>query len=256
MLEAGVDPEARDSNQLTGLIWAGRKGRVEVVEELLRKGTRIDGEDIRRRTALSHAVAYQQYCFVEFICKRGANLDPVDIHGCTPLDIAISNKDQKMIALLLSFGAQSGKNATVSEAVARDAISLGVQAGDVESDSVVNPIYMSLRRLLASKCKGEYGPGFKDIGFVLRIDGKIWYWRKRGHQNLRVKQDGDVSLDIFMPEEIWKPRDDQQIKAFLAEEVRLGFHAAIERMTAKKIPFNRELLVRDFEDALAEFERM
>ena len=110
MLKAGADPEARDSNHLTGLIWAGRKGSIEVATVLLSGGANLDGEDWRKRTSLSHAVAYKRHEFVAFLLERGAAPNPLDIHGWTPLDIASSNQDERMVSLLKIHGGRSGKN--------------------------------------------------------------------------------------------------------------------------------------------------
>lgn len=109
MLQAGVDPESRDSNYLTGLVWAGRKGHIEVANEFLRFGANINGEDIRKRTSLSHAVAYKRHEFVLFILEKGAEPNPVDIHGWTPLDIADSNRDERMVEIIKAHGGRSGK---------------------------------------------------------------------------------------------------------------------------------------------------
>ncbi|WP_425388975.1 ankyrin repeat domain-containing protein [Aquimonas voraii] len=54
-LASGVDPKQRDSNHLTGLIWAGRKGHVGVARVLLDHGAALETGDIRLRTALFHA---------------------------------------------------------------------------------------------------------------------------------------------------------------------------------------------------------
>ncbi len=109
MLQAGVDPESRDSNQLTGLIWAGRKGHIEVASKFLQFGANINGEDIRKRTALSHAVAYKRHEFVLFILEKGAEANLADIHGWTPLDIAECNRDERMVEVIKARGGRSGK---------------------------------------------------------------------------------------------------------------------------------------------------
>lgn len=112
MLRLGTDPEARDTYHLTGLIWAGRKGRIEVAEALLSFGANIDAVDLRKRTALSHAVAYKRRPFVKYLIERGAAVNPVDVHGWTPLDIALSDRDEQTAALLRSHGGVSGKGST------------------------------------------------------------------------------------------------------------------------------------------------
>lgn len=106
LLEGGLDPETRDHYHLTGLIWAGRKGRVEVAKVLLAHGVEIDATDVRGRTALYHAVTYKRYELVEYLAAAGANLSPIDTHGWTPLDFAMTNTDIKMVDLLHRLGAR------------------------------------------------------------------------------------------------------------------------------------------------------
>lgn len=71
LLDGGVDPNTRDRYQLTGLIWAGRKGRIEVANLLIQRGADIEAGDARGRTALFHAVPYKHYAFVEFLANLG-----------------------------------------------------------------------------------------------------------------------------------------------------------------------------------------
>jgi ankyrin repeat-rich membrane spanning protein len=103
-LDGGVDPDARDQYRLTGLIWAGRKGRIEVAKLLISRGADVEAGDVRGRTALFHAVTYKRYEFVEFLVKHGANVNPVDTHGWTPLDFARTSRHMKMVALLERLG--------------------------------------------------------------------------------------------------------------------------------------------------------
>src|SRR5690242_3405491 len=90
-------------------------------------------------------------------------------------------------------------------------ISFGVQAGDKESNTVVAPLYMRLRKLLEEKCSRGYGEELKELAFVLRIDGTIWHWEKSGCDNLRAKKNGEATIDIFMPLDVWKGGDKQRI---------------------------------------------
>jgi len=89
------------------LIWAGRKGRTEVADVLLAKGAAIDAVDGRGRTALYHAVTYKRYDFVTHLLERGALVNPVDMHGCTPREFAQSVRDQRMVEILVRYGAAS-----------------------------------------------------------------------------------------------------------------------------------------------------
>ncbi len=107
-LDDGISVESRDGYNLTGLIWAGRKGRIEVAQLLLENGADIDAGDNRNRTAIFHAVTYNRNEFIEFMADVGANLNIVDCHGWTPLDAVNtkpSKKDKETTALLVRLGA-------------------------------------------------------------------------------------------------------------------------------------------------------
>jgi Ankyrin repeats (3 copies) len=108
-IAAGIDTESRDTYNLTGLIWTGRKGHVKVAEVLLDCGAKIDAEDSCHRTALFHAVVFKRYDFVEFLAGCGGDLNPVDMHGTTPLDTAMRKQDTRMVDLLKSLGAKRAK---------------------------------------------------------------------------------------------------------------------------------------------------
>jgi len=108
-LDAGVSPQARDRYGLTGLIWAGRKGQVEVADLLIGRGAAVDAVDHRRRTALFHAVTYRRYVFVEHLAELGADLSPIDMHGWTPLDFAETSHHSKMVAILTRLGGISAR---------------------------------------------------------------------------------------------------------------------------------------------------
>ena len=106
-LDSRVSPDARDGYGLTGLIWAGRKGRIEVANLLLARGAAIDAVDRTGRTALYHAVTFRRYDFVRHLASLGAKVSPVDMHAWTPLDFAEVSGDTKMVTTLVELGAVS-----------------------------------------------------------------------------------------------------------------------------------------------------
>lgn len=109
-LGRGVDPESRDRNNLTALIWAGRKGHIPVAAELLAHGASINAGDNRGRTALYHAVMYKRYDFVMYLAERNANVNVVDTHGWSPLDFSLASRYDRMVTLLTSLGATSARH--------------------------------------------------------------------------------------------------------------------------------------------------
>lgn len=132
-------------------------------------------------------------------------------------------------------------------------VSLGVQAGDPEADAAVKPHYMDLRTRLGSRCHGNYGAGFNELGIVLRIDGRIWHWEKSGCANLRVTKKGDVSIDIFMPKTVWHKTGSRGIRDFLAVEALNAAQMTIGRLKQKKLAFKASEFEADFASAIAEF---
>jgi hypothetical protein len=147
-----------------------------------------------------------------------------------------------------------GKQEWSMNAEHKSYVTFGVQAGGKEADAAVEPAYMRLRKLLAEKCARGYGPGLIDFGFVLRIDGNVWHWEKRGCANLRVTKKGDATIDIFMPTSIWKGESYENIRDFLAVQTREGFALMLQKAIKKGIEFDHQSLLNDFESALALYE--
>lgn len=131
-------------------------------------------------------------------------------------------------------------------------ISFGVQAGDKEANAAVSPHYLELRKLLAEKCSRGYGPKFKEMAFVLRIDGAIWHWGKSGCDNLQGKKRGEATVDIFMPMNIWQQGEDE-IRDFLVKETSKGFILMLDKLLSLGVSFNQDELASDFDSAIKLF---
>ena len=59
-----MSPDTRDNYGLTGLIWAARKGHINIAEILLNSGAEVEGTDRTGRTPLHHAVAVKRHALV------------------------------------------------------------------------------------------------------------------------------------------------------------------------------------------------
>lgn len=110
IIEKGFDIESLDKDKLTGLIWAGRKGRIETAKFLLRHGADLEHGDNRNRTSLFHAVSFDQQDYVRYLVSKRANINVVDTHGWTPFDFAEASQFKDMITLLKQLGGVSGKD--------------------------------------------------------------------------------------------------------------------------------------------------
>ena len=131
-------------------------------------------------------------------------------------------------------------------------ITLGGQMGDREAYAAVSPYSLKLRKLLAEKCCRGYGPNFREMAYVLRVDGTGWHWEKSGCAGVRVTKSGAATVDIYMPVDVWKAGG-ASIRNFLAEHVKQGFELMLSRLISKKISLDSEGLSADFMAAVNEF---
>ncbi len=113
---------------------------------------------------------------------------------------------------------------------------------------------MPLRFLLRDACKGPYSDTIKTFDFVLRIDGDICYWNRSGFGYVYVRPAmGYATADIFVPREVWEPRDGRQIRAYLATNLRGAMVVILDRMEKKKIAVDRTRLLANVDSALQGF---
>lgn len=131
--------------------------------------------------------------------------------------------------------------------------SLGVQAGDSAANQAVTPHYMALRRLLEKHCREDYGPGIREYGPVLRIDGSISHWDKQGVDRFRITaKDAVASFDIYMPVEVWE-RTGHAIRQYLAKYYRAGIEEILQRAAKKKLVVHADKLRACLDNVIREF---
>ena len=100
MYEWSGNIEKRDKAGQTPLIYAARKGHVDVIEALLKRGADINGPDRHGRTPLIHAVNLLEYESVECLVSHGANRLAQDKFGHTAYDYAQKWGDKSMMRMV------------------------------------------------------------------------------------------------------------------------------------------------------------
>lgn len=125
-------------------------------------------------------------------------------------------------------------------------VTLGAQVGGRDADEAMRPHYLPLRQLLAVACVGPYSAILREIALVLRIDGSLDQWERRGVALVRMQRKGGyATADIFVPVPVWRDGDDRAIRAFLAEHTRAAIRQIIERARGAGIPIEAERLLGD-----------
>jgi ankyrin repeat protein len=94
-----------DKHRSTPLIYASKKGHVDVVRVLLEGGAILDKADSIRSTALHYAASYGHLDVCTLLLDRNATVDPVNWWKDTPLHCAARNGHLSVVMLLVEKGA-------------------------------------------------------------------------------------------------------------------------------------------------------
>ncbi len=248
-LDGGIDPNARDQYQLTGLMWAGRKGRIEVADLLIKRGADIEAGDATGRTALFHAVTYNRCEFVEFLAKLGANVSPIDMHDWTPLDAATSQRDLKMVALLEGLGAIR-KDTESDEGVLTE-ISIGQQS---EGGDRLGWPKVHLYHMLKKHCTASYCPTIDHFALVLRCSSSREEFGPEAIERIRRRRPARyITADIVVPFAPWLDKTEKQLKKYLAAQVRRALEICVVRLEKDKEEVDKVAFFEHIDAAIAEF---
>lgn len=107
LLDAGFDPNTKDSDGRTALMHAAIDGKDELAELLIGRRSNLNAQDDRGFSALHFAAQNYRVKVAESLLRAGATVDIRDEFGNTPLWRAVFNSQGRgeIIKLLLGHGA-------------------------------------------------------------------------------------------------------------------------------------------------------
>ncbi|HET6159115.1 MAG TPA: hypothetical protein VFE34_12265 [Dongiaceae bacterium] len=136
----------------------------------------------------------------------------------------------------------------------RAVITLGAQMGGKDADAATDVDILALRRLLEQECPGPYSSAFNEFALVLRVDGSIDSWGRRGVDHVRLQRKlRYATADIYVPMSAWNTREVGAFRGFLAAEVESAIRVIGERVRKAKIAIDSERLLHDVQRATAQF---
>ncbi|MFC1850941.1 ankyrin repeat domain-containing protein [candidate division CSSED10-310 bacterium] len=96
-------------NRISGyrpLMWAARKGLIEIMDILLKAGAEVQARNEWSRTALMEAVAESQSLAASFLIEHGAQVNDCDYSGRTVLMQSLYSADPEMVKNIIEAGAR------------------------------------------------------------------------------------------------------------------------------------------------------
>ena len=110
-LADGADPNERDSDDRTPLLYAAIDNKLQIAKLLLDSGADVDTQDASGNSALHYAAQEHHAEIASLLIGHRAAVDIEDVHGNTPLWRAVFNSRGRgeLIALLLRAGADPSR---------------------------------------------------------------------------------------------------------------------------------------------------
>ncbi len=116
LVSLGANTNAQDNNGVTALMRAAAKNRQDCVDNLLRqKGIDPNLKDLQDRTALIYSVYAEDLEPAKSLLKAGADLNLADSTQNTPLMSAIKAKNDRMALYFIQQGADLTRSNTAGE---------------------------------------------------------------------------------------------------------------------------------------------
>ena len=122
LLAAGANPELKNLDGYTSLLWAAMLKEWDIVDRLLQAGVNPASATNRNYTALHFALRFKQPELAARLIRLGAPVNVISADHESPLYEAVRAHDANMVKLLLSHGSLISSGAGVSGYLAMAAI--------------------------------------------------------------------------------------------------------------------------------------
>ena len=132
-------------------------------------------------------------------------------------------------------------------------ISIGCQQGGPER-CLVGELKVGLYQALAEHVTSTHCATIDEYALVLRTDGSLDKFGEEGLARLRfAKARRYITLDIQIPESVWKPMNEAQTKQYLAAKVKAAIGACVERLAKDKLVVDAGLLQSEVDLAIKSY---
>jgi hypothetical protein len=132
-------------------------------------------------------------------------------------------------------------------------ISIGCECGGPAAQIVGQrkvPLYQALSRAVSS----TFCSAIDEYALVIRADGSLARYGAEGVAKLRfAKTKRYITVDLQIPESVWKPLTPSELDAYLANLVVRGLEACIARLEVDGHHVHKESLMAEVQRGVAEY---
>ena len=135
-------------------------------------------------------------------------------------------------------------------------ISIGAQSGGSD-DGGLGELKIDLWKLLLQHCRESHCPNISHYALALRIGGEFGDFGEEGVAMVRRnKKERFISAEIIIPKSVWQPKTPNQLRDYLAVEMRNALRKCVTRLQKDKEQVNEIRLLRDIDAAVEEFKKI
>jgi len=132
-------------------------------------------------------------------------------------------------------------------------ISIGVLNGGPE-DGGIGDIKIDLWKLFLQHCHASCSPAVDHYALAIRTDGKYQKFGKEGIERIRRRiVDRYIGAEIIIPESVWRPKSRNELRDYLAMQVRAALEACVARLRKDQERVDEVRLFGEVDAALSRF---
>lgn len=134
-------------------------------------------------------------------------------------------------------------------------ISIGVQGGGPR-DGGLGVIKIDLWQLLVKHCRSSYCPAVDHYSLAVRIDGDFQKFGQEGIERIRrSRRNRYIGADIIIPESAWRDRSRNELRDYLARQVRAAVQSCVARLQEDKESVDESRLFGEIDAAIGEIRQ-
>jgi hypothetical protein len=132
-------------------------------------------------------------------------------------------------------------------------ITIGCQGGGPET-APVGRSKVNLYHALARHVKSTHCDAIDEFGVVLRVDGSLDKFGREGITRLRfAKKRRYITVDIQIPESVWTPLGDLELRQYLGAQVSAAVRVCVTRLQKDGHVVDDAELMRKVDAAVSEY---